>query len=96
VPGSRIEREHRDASSRSTIRRPARIGLLEVALVLALSLFILAAAPQAQAATLGLDGDRVTLGLTALGAIDASFGTALPDEVKLGTANVPARLAQAH
>ena len=43
------------------IRRPARIGLLGLAFVLALSLFVLVAAPQAQGATLRLDGMRTTL-----------------------------------
>ena len=38
----------------------------------------------------------VTLNSTAMGAINATFGTALPDEVPLGTANVLARVAQAH
>jgi hypothetical protein len=35
----------------------------------------------------------VTLNATAMGALNATFGTALPDEVKLGTANVLARVA---
>jgi hypothetical protein len=35
----------------------------------------------------------VTLNATAMGAINATFGTALPDNVKLGTANVLARVA---
>lgn len=35
----------------------------------------------------------VTLNATAMGAINATFGTALPDSVKLGTANVLARVA---
>ncbi len=43
------------------IRRPASLGLLGLAIVLALSLFVLVAAPQAQAATLRLDGMRTTL-----------------------------------
>jgi len=43
------------------IRRPASLGLLGLALVLALSLFVLVAAPQAKAATLRLDGMRTTL-----------------------------------
>jgi hypothetical protein len=42
-------------------RRPASLGLLGLALVLALSLFVLLAAPQAQAATLRLDGMQTTL-----------------------------------
>jgi hypothetical protein len=37
----------------------------------------------------------VTLNSTAMGAVNATFGTALPDEVKLGTANVLARVARA-
>jgi hypothetical protein len=43
------------------IRRPASLGLLGLAIVLALSLFVLVAAPQAQAATLRLDGMRTAL-----------------------------------
>ncbi len=35
----------------------------------------------------------VTLNATAMGAINSTFGTALPDEVKLGTAKVLARVA---
>jgi len=35
----------------------------------------------------------VTLNATAMGAVNATFGTALPDNVKLGTANVLARVA---
>jgi hypothetical protein len=35
----------------------------------------------------------VTLNATAMGAVNATFGTALPDSVKLGTANVLARVA---
>jgi hypothetical protein len=35
----------------------------------------------------------VTLNPTAMGAVNATFGTALPDKVKLGTANVIARVA---
>jgi hypothetical protein len=34
-----------------------------------------------------------TLNATAMGAINGTFGTALPDSVKLGTANVLARVA---
>ena len=48
-------------SSSIAIRRPASLGLLGLAIVLALSLFVLTAAPQAQAATLRLDGMRTTL-----------------------------------
>jgi len=47
--------------SATAIRRPASLGLLGLAIVLALSLFVLVAAPQAQAATLKLDGMRTTL-----------------------------------
>ncbi len=36
----------------------------------------------------------VTLNATAMGAINSTFGTALPDNVKLGTANVLARVAR--
>jgi hypothetical protein len=43
------------------IRRTASLGLLGLAIVLALSLFVLVAAPQAQAAKLKLDGMRTTL-----------------------------------
>ena len=43
------------------IRKPASLGLLGLAMLLALSLFVLVAAPQAQAATLRLDGMRTTL-----------------------------------
>ena len=43
------------------MRRPASLGLLGLAIVLALSLFVLVAAPQAQAATLRLDGMRTAL-----------------------------------
>jgi hypothetical protein len=43
------------------MRRPASLGLLGLALVLALSLLVLLAAPQAQAATLRLDGMQTTL-----------------------------------
>jgi hypothetical protein len=35
----------------------------------------------------------VTLNATAMGAVNGTFGTALPDSVKLGTANVLARVA---
>jgi hypothetical protein len=35
----------------------------------------------------------VTLNATAMGAVNATFGTSLPDSVKLGTANVLARVA---
>ena len=36
----------------------------------------------------------VTLNATAMGALNATFGTALPDNVKLGTADVLARVAR--
>ena len=48
-------------TSSIAIRRPAGIGLLGLALVLALSLFVLVAAPQAQAANVKLDGMQTTL-----------------------------------
>jgi hypothetical protein len=48
-------------SSSIAIRRPASLGLLGLAIVLALSLFAFVAAPQAKAATLRLDGMRTTL-----------------------------------
>ena len=48
-------------ASSIAIRRPAGLGLLGLALVLTLSLLVLVAAPQAQAATLRLDGMRTTL-----------------------------------
>jgi len=48
-------------STSIAMRRPASLGLLGLALVLALSLLALLAAPQAQAATLRLDGMRTTL-----------------------------------
>jgi len=59
-----------------SIRRPAGIGLLGIALVLALSLFVLAAAPQAQAATVRLDGVRTTL-TTDPGTTSALFGAGI-------------------
>jgi hypothetical protein len=48
-------------STSTAMRRPASLGVLGLALVLALSLFVLLAAPQAQAATLRLDGMQTTL-----------------------------------
>jgi len=48
-------------STSIAIRRPASLSLLGLALVLALSLLVLLAAPQAQAATLRLDGMQTTL-----------------------------------
>lgn len=58
------------------IRRPASVGLLGLALVLALSLFVLLAAPQAQAAKLRLDGKRTTL-TTDPGTTSALFGAGI-------------------
>jgi hypothetical protein len=43
-------------SKSAAIRRPASLGLLGLAFVLSLSLLILVAAPQAQAAKVRLDG----------------------------------------
>jgi hypothetical protein len=48
-------------STSIAMRRPASLSLLGLALVLALSLLVLLAAPQAQAATLRLDGMQTTL-----------------------------------
>ncbi|MCX6373892.1 MAG: hypothetical protein NTX16_12615 [Actinobacteria bacterium] len=48
-------------STSTAMRRPASLGLLGLALILALSLLVLLAAPQAQAATLRLDGMQTTL-----------------------------------
>jgi hypothetical protein len=48
-------------ASSISLRRPAGLGLLGLALVLGLSLLVLAAAPQAQAANVKLDGMRTTL-----------------------------------
>ena len=36
----------------------------------------------------------VTLNATAMGAVNSTFGTSLPDNVKLGTADVLARVAR--
>ena len=63
-------------STATAIRRPAGVGLLGLALVLALSLFVLVAAPQAQAATLRLDGMRTTL-TTDPGTTAALFGAGI-------------------
>jgi hypothetical protein len=63
-------------STATAIRRPAGVGLLGLALVLALSLFVLVAAPQAQAATLRLDGVRTTL-TTDPGTTAALFGAGI-------------------
>lgn len=45
-------------------------------------------------AFVGIKDVGVTLNATAMGAVNATFGTALPDNVKLGTANVLARVAR--
>ncbi len=58
------------------IRRPASIGLLALALVLAISLFVLVAAPQADAAKLHLDGMRTTL-ITDPGTTGVLFGAGI-------------------
>ncbi len=63
-------------SSVLPIPRPARVGLLGFALVLALSLFVLVAAPQAHAAKVGLDGVRTTL-TTDPGTTSALFGAGI-------------------
>jgi len=63
-------------SSDTAIRRPVGVGLLGLALVLALSLFVLVAAPQAQAASLRLDGMRTTL-TTDPGTTAALFGAGI-------------------
>jgi hypothetical protein len=58
------------------VGRPASLGLLGLALVLALSLVLLAAAPQAQAAKVNLDGVRTTL-TTDPGTTSALFGAGI-------------------
>jgi hypothetical protein len=58
------------------IRRPAGLGLVGLALVLSFSLFVLLAAPQAQAAKVGLDGVRTTL-TTDPGTTSALFGAGI-------------------
>ena len=58
------------------IRRPAGLGIVGLALVLSLSLFLLLAAPQAQAAKVGLDGMRTTL-TTDPGTTSALFGAGI-------------------
>ena len=63
-------------STSIAMRRPASLGLLGLALVLALSLFVLLAAPQAQAASLRLDGMRTTL-TTDPGTTSALFGAGI-------------------
>jgi len=63
-------------SSSSALHRPAGLGLLGLALVLSLSLFVLVAAPQAQAAKVNLDGMRTTL-TTDPGTTSALFGAGI-------------------
>ena len=63
-------------ASSITIRRPAGLGLAGVALVLSLGLFVLLAAPQAQAAKVKLDGTRTTL-TTDPGTTSALFGAGI-------------------
>jgi len=63
-------------ASSITIRRPAGLGLFGVALVLSLGLFVLLAAPQAQAAKVKLDGTRTTL-TTDPGTTSALFGAGI-------------------
>jgi hypothetical protein len=58
------------------VRKPAGLALLSLALVLALSLFVLVAAPQAQAAKVRLDGVRTTL-TTDPGTTSALFGAGI-------------------
>ena len=63
-------------ASSIAIRRPAGLGLLGLALVLGLSLLVLVAAPQAQAARVNLDGMRTTL-TTDPGTTSALFGAGI-------------------
>ena len=63
-------------ASSIAIRRPARLGLVGLALLLSLSLLVLVAAPQAQAAKVGLDGKRTTL-TTDPGTTSALFGAGI-------------------
>jgi hypothetical protein len=63
-------------ASSIAIRRPAGLGLLGLALALSLSLLVLVAAPQAQAATVKLDGVRTTL-TTDPGTTSALFGAGI-------------------
>lgn len=63
-------------SSSIPIRRTAGLGIVGLALVLSLSLFLLLAAPQAQAAKVGLDGMRTTL-TTDPGTTTALFGAGI-------------------
>ncbi len=63
-------------ASSSALRRSTGLGLLGLALVLSLSLFVLVAAPQAQAAKVNLDGMRTTL-TTDPGTTSALFGAGI-------------------
>jgi hypothetical protein len=63
-------------ASSIALRRPASLGLAGLALVLSLSLFLLVAAPQAQAAKVSLDGKRTTL-TTDPGTTSALFGAGI-------------------
>ncbi|HTX70404.1 MAG TPA: hypothetical protein VMH50_14855 [Thermoleophilia bacterium] len=63
-------------TSSIAIRRPAGLGLLGLALVLALSLLVLAVAPQARAANVRLDGVRTAL-TTDPGTTSTLFGAGL-------------------
>ena len=58
------------------VRRPAGLAFVGLALLLSLSLFLLLAAPQAQAAKVGLDGARTTL-TTDPGTTTALFGAGI-------------------
>ena len=60
----------------AAIRRPASLGLLGIAFVLSLSLFVLVASPQAQAAKVSLNGMRTTL-TTDPGTTSALFGAGI-------------------
>lgn len=63
-------------ASRIAIRNTGGLGLVGLALVLSLSLFLLLAAPQAQAAKVGLDGMRTAL-TTDPGTTTALFGAGI-------------------
>ena len=63
-------------ASSIAIRRPAGLGLIGLALMLGLSLLVLVAAPQAQAAKVNLDGARTTL-TTDPGTTSALFGAGI-------------------
>lgn len=63
-------------TSSRVLARPAGLGLLGLALVLALSLVLLTAAPQAQAAKVSLDGMRTSL-TTDPGTTTALFGAGI-------------------